>query len=49
MTDTVQPIPLGLTALIALFSALAALAVSHGHSAHAHGNQPHAAELNRSR
>lgn len=32
-----RPIPLGLTALIAFFSALAALAVSNGHTAHAHG------------
>jgi hypothetical protein len=37
---TSRPIPLGLTALIAFFSALAALAVSSGHSAHAHGNEP---------
>lgn len=42
-THTARPIPLGLTALIAFFSALAALAVSDGHTAHAHGNQPHAA------
>jgi hypothetical protein len=40
---TTRPIPLGLTALIALFSALAALAVSDGHTAHAHGNEAHAA------
>jgi hypothetical protein len=38
-----RPIPLGLTALIAFFSALAALAVSNGHAAHAHGNKTHAA------
>jgi hypothetical protein len=38
-----RPIPLGLTALIAFFSALAALAVSDGHTAHAHGNEAHAA------
>jgi hypothetical protein len=38
-----RPIPLGLTALIAFFSALAALAVSNGHAAHAHGNEIHAA------
>jgi hypothetical protein len=38
-----RPIPLGLTALIAFFSALAALAVSDGHTAHAHGNETHAA------
>jgi hypothetical protein len=36
-TYTHRPIPLALTALIALFSALAALAVSGGHDAHAHG------------
>jgi hypothetical protein len=35
-TTTPRPIPLGLTALVALFSALAALAVSSGHTAHAH-------------
>ena len=40
---TTRPIPLGLTALIAFFSALAALAVSNGHTAHAHGNETHAA------
>ena len=39
---TTRPIPLGLTALIAFFSALAALAVSNGHTAHAHGNEAHA-------
>lgn len=32
-----RPVPLALTALVAFFSALAALAVSNGHSAHAHG------------
>jgi hypothetical protein len=37
-----RPIPLFLTALVAFFSALAALAVSSGHDAHAHGNQAHA-------
>jgi hypothetical protein len=36
-----RPIPLALTALVAFFSALAALAVANGHDAHAHGNQPH--------
>jgi hypothetical protein len=41
-TTTERPIPLALTALVAFFSALAALAVSNGH-AHAHGNAPHAA------
>lgn len=35
-TRTIRPIPLGLTILIAFFSALAALAVSGGHAAHAH-------------
>lgn len=35
-SKTSHPIPLGLTALIAFFSALAALAVSNGHPAHAH-------------
>jgi hypothetical protein len=33
-----QPIPIALTALVAFFSALAALAVSNGHDAHAHDN-----------
>jgi len=37
---TTRPIPLGLTALIAFFSALAALAVSNGHVAHAHERAP---------
>jgi hypothetical protein len=41
-TRVVRPIPLALTALVAFFSALAALAVSNGHDALAHGNQPHA-------
>lgn len=41
-THNVRPIPLGLTSLIALFSALAALAVSNGHDAQAHGNAAHA-------
>jgi hypothetical protein len=39
-TRAARPIPLFLTALIAFFSALAALAVSNG-AAHAHGNQHH--------
>jgi hypothetical protein len=39
-TNTARPIPLFLTALVAFFSAFAALAVSNGH-AHAHGNEPH--------
>jgi hypothetical protein len=34
-----RPIPLALTTLVAFFSALAALAVSNGHDALAHGNQ----------
>ena len=41
-TRTSRPIPIALTALVAFFSALAALAVSNGH-AHAHGNAPHEA------
>lgn len=40
-TRAERPIPLFLTALVAFFSALAALAVSNGHDAHAHGEQPH--------
>jgi hypothetical protein len=36
-----RPIPLFLTALVAFFSALGALAVSNGHDAHAHGNPGH--------
>lgn len=41
-TTAVRPIPLALTALIALFSALAALAFSGGMDmAQAHGNAPH--------
>jgi hypothetical protein len=39
-----RPIPLALTALVAFFSAFAALAVSNGHDALAHGNQPHEAQ-----
>jgi hypothetical protein len=42
-TRTSRPIPIALTALIAFFSALAALAVSDGH-ANAHGNAPHEAQ-----
>jgi hypothetical protein len=41
-TTAARPIPLFLTTLIAFFSALAALAVSGGHEAHAHGNAHHA-------
>ena len=36
-----RPIPLALTLLVAFFSALAALAVSSGHDAHAHGRTGH--------
>ena len=39
-TRTSRPIPIALTALVAFFSALAALAVANGH-AMAHGNEPH--------
>ena len=35
-TASARPVPLGLTALVAFFSALAALAVTNGHTAHAH-------------
>jgi len=35
-THAPRAVPLGLTALVALFSALVALAVSNGHPAHAH-------------
>jgi hypothetical protein len=41
-TRTSRPIPLALTALVAFFSALAALAVTNGHSAQAHGDHPRA-------
>jgi hypothetical protein len=45
-TRTARPIPLFLTALVAFFSALGALAVSNGHDAHAHsGHSHHAAPL----
>ncbi len=37
-----RPIPLALTMLVALFSALVALAVSGGHDAAAHGSDQHA-------
>jgi hypothetical protein len=40
-TRASRPIPIALTALVAFFSALAALAVSNGHSAHAHGIASH--------
>lgn len=38
-TRVSRPIPLALTALVVFFSALAALAVSNGHDALAHGSQ----------
>ena len=41
-TRTHRPIPLGLTMLVALFSALVALAVSGGHDASAHDDAAHA-------
>ena len=41
-TRVSRPIPIALTALVAFFSALVALAVTNGHDAHAHDNQPHA-------
>jgi hypothetical protein len=41
-TRTSRPIPIALTALVAFFSALAALALSNG-QAHAHGDAPHKA------
>jgi hypothetical protein len=40
-TRTQRPIPLALTMLVALFSALAALAFSGGHDAAAHGDASH--------
>ncbi len=42
-TQNERPIPVFLTALVAFFSALAALAVSSGHDALAHGNRTHEA------
>lgn len=41
MTRARRPIPLALTALVAFFSALAALAVANGQSAGAHGGPSH--------
>ena len=41
-TRASRPIPLALTMLVALFSALVALAVAGGHDAAAHGNADHA-------
>jgi hypothetical protein len=46
-TRTYRPIPLAVTMLIALFSALAALAVSGGHNAAAHGDAAHAATISK--
>ena len=44
-TRVSRPIPIALTALVAFFSALAALAVSNGMDmAHAHDNPAHRAE-----
>jgi hypothetical protein len=40
-TRASRPIPIALTALVAFFSALAALAVSNGHNAHAHATATH--------
>jgi hypothetical protein len=40
-TRASRPIPLALTGLVALFSALAALAISGGPTAHAHGDGSH--------
>ena len=41
-TTHTRPVPLALTALVALFSALVALAISNGHDARAHGGAAHA-------
>jgi hypothetical protein len=41
-TRAPRPLPIYLTALVAFFSALAALAVSNGRDAHAHGGHAHA-------
>ena len=42
-TRAPRPIPLALTALVALLSALAAIAIAGGPAAHAHGDGSHAA------
>jgi hypothetical protein len=42
-TRASRPIPIAVTAIVAFFSALAALAVSNGHDAHAHDHHAHAA------
>jgi hypothetical protein len=44
-TRTYRPVPIALTMLIALFSALVALAVAGGHDAAAHGGESHAATI----
>jgi hypothetical protein len=44
-TRAYRPIPLGLTMLIAIFSALVALAVSGGHTSAAHGDEAHGATI----
>jgi hypothetical protein len=44
-TRASRPIPLALTALVALVSALAALAISGGPAAHAHGDASHDATI----
>jgi hypothetical protein len=41
MARNARPLPILLTALVAFFSALAALAVSNGQAAHAHGVEHH--------
>jgi hypothetical protein len=46
-TRTYRPVSLAVTMLIALFSALAALAVSGGHNAAAHGDDAHAATISK--
>jgi hypothetical protein len=43
-TPAPRPVPLALTALVAVFSALVALAVSSGHDAHAHPSTSHEAQ-----
>jgi hypothetical protein len=44
-TRTYRPVPIALTMLITLFSALVALAVAGGHDAAAHGSESHAATI----
>jgi hypothetical protein len=45
MRTQARPIPLGLTVLVAVFSALVALALSGGHDAAAHGDDSHVAAV----